>query len=291
MAGNWKMNLNHLEAIALVQKLAFSLTEKQLTDVEVVVLPPFTDLRSVQTAGRRRQAADRLRRAGPLAARRAARTPARSPARCWPSSAAPTWWSGTPSAAQYHDEDDALVNAKVKAALANEHHADPLRRRGPGRSARPATTSSTRSRSSTPAWPGSPAEQVEQIVIAYEPVWAIGTGKTATPEDAQEVCGAIRARLAETHGAEVGRGGPDPVRRLGEGGQHRRDHGAAGRRRRPGRRRQPGRRGVRRDLPLPGARRTLTRRGLAGVCRPGRRAHAAGRPRLLCGRCCALREE
>ena len=57
MAGNWKMNLNHLEAIALVQKLAFTLTEKQLDDVEVVVLPPFTDIRSVQTAGRRRQAA------------------------------------------------------------------------------------------------------------------------------------------------------------------------------------------------------------------------------------------
>src|SRR3712207_9141824 len=49
MAGNWKMNLNHLEAIALVQKLAFSLTEQQLTDVEAVVLPPFTALRSVQT--------------------------------------------------------------------------------------------------------------------------------------------------------------------------------------------------------------------------------------------------
>ena len=49
MAGNWKMNLNHLEAIALVQKLAFSMTERQLTDVEVVVLPPFTDIRSVQT--------------------------------------------------------------------------------------------------------------------------------------------------------------------------------------------------------------------------------------------------
>src|SRR5438046_9894664 len=49
MAGNWKMNLNHLEAIALTQKLAFSLTEKQLTEVEVVVLPPYTDIRSVQT--------------------------------------------------------------------------------------------------------------------------------------------------------------------------------------------------------------------------------------------------
>ena len=49
MAGNWKMTLNHLEAIALVQKLAFTLTEPELHDVEAVVLPPFTDLRSVQT--------------------------------------------------------------------------------------------------------------------------------------------------------------------------------------------------------------------------------------------------
>ncbi len=49
IAGNWKMNLNHLEAISVTQKIAFSLSEEQLTDVEVVVLPPFTDLRSVQT--------------------------------------------------------------------------------------------------------------------------------------------------------------------------------------------------------------------------------------------------
>src|SRR4051794_41953135 len=49
MAGNWKMNLNHLEAIALVQKLAFSLDDKDHDAVEVVVIPPFTDLRSVQT--------------------------------------------------------------------------------------------------------------------------------------------------------------------------------------------------------------------------------------------------
>src|SRR5919202_1282173 len=49
MAGNWKMNLNHLEAIAHVQKLAFALTDKDFDAVEVAVLPPFTDLRSVQT--------------------------------------------------------------------------------------------------------------------------------------------------------------------------------------------------------------------------------------------------
>ena len=49
MAGNWKMNLNHLEALALVQKFAFSLTDDDFDAVEVAVLPPFTDIRSVQT--------------------------------------------------------------------------------------------------------------------------------------------------------------------------------------------------------------------------------------------------
>ena len=58
--------------------------------------------------------------------------------------------------------------------------------------------------------------------IAYEPVWAIGTGEVATPEDAQEVCAAIRTRLAELYGGDVADGDPDPVRRLGEGGQRRR---------------------------------------------------------------------
>ncbi|MSW44225.1 MAG: triose-phosphate isomerase, partial [Actinobacteria bacterium] len=49
MAGNWKMNLNHFEAIALVQKLAFALNESDFAAVDVAVLPPFTDIRSVQT--------------------------------------------------------------------------------------------------------------------------------------------------------------------------------------------------------------------------------------------------
>ena len=158
---------------------------------------------------------------------------------------------------QYHDEDDALVNAKVKAALANGHRADPVHRRGPGgprgRRARGAHAGPARRR----RWPGSPPSRSSKVVVAYEPVWAIGTGKTATPEDAQEVIGAIRARLAETYGRRRRR----PVRILYGGSVKAAniagDHGAAGHRRRAGRRRQPGRRGVREDLPVPGAHRSL----------------------------------
>ena len=106
---------------------------------------------------------------------------------------------------QYHHEDDALVNAKVQGrARPTSSRRSSASARG-WRSARPATTWRTARASSTPALDGLTAEQVEKIVIAYEPVWAIGTGKTATPEDAQEVCGAIRARLAELYGGEHGR--------------------------------------------------------------------------------------
>ncbi len=94
-------------------------------------------------------------------------------------------------------------------------------------------------------------EQVAAMVIAYEPVWAIGTGEVATPEDAQEVCGAIRGYVAETFGVGGRRSRPDPVRRLGEGEQHRRDHGEARRGRCPGRRREPERRRSSRRSSLP----------------------------------------
>ena len=97
---------------------------------------------------------------------------------------------------------------------------------------------------------GFTAEQVAGLVVAYEPVWAIGTGEVATPDDAQEVCAAIRAR--DPRGARRRRGGrrTHPVRRLGQGRQRRRDHGEGRRRRLPGRRREPAGRRVRRDLPV-----------------------------------------
>jgi triosephosphate isomerase (TIM) len=118
MAGNWKMHLNHLEAIALVQKLAFSLNEQQLTDVETVVLPPFTDLRSVQTLvdgdklmiGYGAQDLSPYQSgaytgdiSGPMLAKLGCRYVV----------------VGHSERRAMHYEDDALVNAKVAAALAN----------------------------------------------------------------------------------------------------------------------------------------------------------------------------
>ena len=106
---------------------------------------------------------------------------------------------------QYHGEDDALVNAKVKAALRHGMMPDPLRRRAPGGARRPAA------RCALPAQldgglAGLSRRAGAGLVVAYEPVWAIGTGEVATPEDAQEVCGAIRERIAERSRRRRGRG-------------------------------------------------------------------------------------
>jgi triosephosphate isomerase len=198
MAGNWKMHTTHLEAIALVQKLAFSLTERQLTDVEVVVIPPFTAIRSVQTLvdGDRLQIGYGAQDLSPHA------------------SGAYTGDVSGPMLAKlgcsyvvvghserraHHGEDDALVAAKVKAALA--HAMAPILCVGEGLEVREAGNHVEHTLTQLDAaLDGLKAEQVERVVVAYEPVWAIGTGKTATPEDAQEVIGAIRDWIAEAHG-------------------------------------------------------------------------------------------
>jgi triosephosphate isomerase len=196
MAGNWKMNLNHLEAIALTQKLAFSLPEKQLNDVEVVVLPPFVDLRSVQT----------LVDGDKLLLGYGAQDLSPYPSGAYTGDVSGPMLAklgcqyvvvGHSERRAYHHEDDALVAAKVKAALA--HGIAPILCVGEGLDVREAAGHVTYCVNQLDAaLVGLTAEQVEKIVIAYEPVWAIGTGKTATPEDAQEVIGAIRQRIAET---------------------------------------------------------------------------------------------
>jgi triosephosphate isomerase len=201
MAGNWKMNLNHLEAINLVQKLAFSLTEQQLTDVEVAVLPPFTDLRSVQTA----VDGDKYHLvygAQDISAHASGAYTGEISGAMLAKLGCTYVLAGHSERREHHHEDDTLVNAKVKAAFANG--LVPILCIGERLDVREGGTHVAHCCTQLDnGLAGLSAEQVQKIVIAYEPVWAIGTGKTATPEDAQEVCGAIRARLVESYGAET----------------------------------------------------------------------------------------
>jgi triosephosphate isomerase (TIM) len=201
MAGNWKMNLNHLEAIAHVQKLAFALTDKDFEAVEVAVLPPFTDLRSVQTL----VDGDKLKikyGAQDISAHDAGAYtgevsgPLLAKLKC-------TYVAiGHSERRQYHGEDEAIVNAKVKAAFRNG--VLPILCVGEGLDVRKAGQQVPHTLAQVDgALADVPAADAERIVIAYEPVWAIGTGEVATPEDAQEVCGAIRARLAELYDADL----------------------------------------------------------------------------------------
>jgi triosephosphate isomerase (TIM) len=198
IAGNWKMHNTHFEGLTLVQKLAFTLTGKDYDAVEVVVLPPFTALRSVQTL----VAGDKLRIgygaqdlsphdkgaytgdvSGPMLAKLGCAYVL----------------AGHSERRRYHHEDDALVHFKVRAAL--RAGLTPIlcigedlevRRSGDHLGFTLAQLAA--------ALAGLTAEQVAGLVVAYEPVWAIGTGEVASPEDATEVCSAIRNRVSGAHG-------------------------------------------------------------------------------------------
>ncbi|MCT9932811.1 triose-phosphate isomerase [Planotetraspora sp. A-T 1434] len=204
IAGNWKMNLNHLEAINLVQKLAFSLTDKDFDAVEVAVLPPYTDLRSVQTL----VDADKLRivyGAQDLSQHDAGAYTGEISGAMLAKLGCTFTLVGHSERRQYHHEDDGLCNAKVKAAY--RHSLTPILCVGEPLPIRREDRHVEHTLAQLDgALDGIPAEQVKSIVVAYEPVWAIGTGEVATQEDAQEVCGAIRTRLAELYGDDVAAG-------------------------------------------------------------------------------------
>ena len=207
IAGNWKMNLTHLDAIGLVQKLAFSLTEKELDAAEVVVLPPFTALRSVQTL----VTGDKLEvgyGAQDLSAEESGAFTGEISGTMLAALACQYVAVGHSERRALHGEDDALVARKVRAAL--RHELVPILCVGEGLDVRRAGEHVAHCTAQLDAaLEGLTAEQVGGrdgnggVVIAYEPVWAIGTGEVATPEDAQEVCGALRARLAERFGPET----------------------------------------------------------------------------------------
>ncbi len=198
MAGNWKMNLNHIEAIALVQKLAYTLNEEDFTNLDVAVIPPFTDIRSVQTL----VDGDKLRLlygAQDISAHEKGAYTGEISGAMLAKLGCTFAIVGHSERRQYHGETDQVVNAKTKAAIRNE--ITPIICVGEGLDVRKAGDQVKYTLAQVDgALAGLSGAQVENLVIAYEPVWAIGTGEVATPDDAQEVCGAIRSRVSELHG-------------------------------------------------------------------------------------------
>ena len=201
IAGNWKMNLNHLEAIAVTQKLAYSLEDRDFDAVEVVILPPFTDLRSVQTL----VDGDRLRLiygAQDLSTAASGAYTGEISGSMLAKIGCTYVVIGHSERRANHNETDSVVNAKIKAALANE--LKPILCVGEELSVREAGSHVEHVLDQLRnALKGFHKPDLKKIVIAYEPVWAIGTGKTATPEDAQEVCAAIRTELRKIGSDEI----------------------------------------------------------------------------------------
>ena len=194
MAGNWKMNLNHFEAIALVQKLAFGLDDKDFDAVEVAVLVPFTDIRSVQTLVEGDHY-DIAYGAQDISVHSSGAYTGEVSGAMLAKLGCTFVTVGHSERRQYHGEDDAIVAAKASAAIASQ--IVPIVCVGEGLEIRQSgehvayVLEQVRG-----SLAGLSDEQIGELVIAYEPVWAIGTGEVATGEDAQEVCAAIRADLA-----------------------------------------------------------------------------------------------
>jgi len=204
IAGNWKMNLNHFEAIALVQKIAFSLPDKYFDKVDVTVIPPFTDLRSVQTL----VDGDKLRLtygAQDLSQHDSGAYTGEISGAFLAKLGCTYVVVGHSERRTYHHEDDALVAAKAAAAF--RHGLIPIVCIGEHLDVREAGNhveyNVAQLRGSLA---GLTNEQLTDVVIAYEPVWAIGTGRVASAADAQEVCGAIRAELANLANPQIATG-------------------------------------------------------------------------------------
>jgi len=198
MAGNWKMNLEWKQGLSLVEDLGEALKAFDMSKVQVAVIPPAVDIRTVQTAIE------------------ANRYPIAYGAQDISEHVEPGAYTGEIAGSmltalgctfalvghserrQYHGEDEKVTNAKVKAAL--EVGLSPILCVGEPLEIRKAGEQVAHTLAQVDGGlEGLSADDVKNVVIAYEPVWAIGTGEVATPEDAQEVCGAIRGCVAELY--------------------------------------------------------------------------------------------
>jgi len=204
ISGNWKMNHNHFEAIQCVQKLGYLLKELLAEEglVDVTVHPPFTDIRSVQTS---------LESDG-IKVGLGAQNCHHEPKGAFTGEVAAPMLAklnvghvivGHSERRTLFGETDELVNAKAKAVLANGMV--PIICVGETLEEREAGATGERvSGQVRAALEGLTPEQVGSLVIAYEPIWAIGTGRVATADEAQQVCGEhVRAVVADLCGAEA----------------------------------------------------------------------------------------
>lgn len=204
IAGNWKMHRDHLEAIQLVQKLAYHLSEDDYAGQDIVVCPPFVSLRSLQTliqsdrlpiglGAQNCHDQDEGAFTGEISAGMLARLDV-TYVLC-----------GHSERRALFGETDAIVNAKVRAV--RRHGLRPIVCVGESQEERESARADEvvigQLRGSLQ---GIAVDDPAELVIAYEPVWAIGTGLTATPDDAQQMCAVIRAELAEVYGAELADG-------------------------------------------------------------------------------------
>lgn len=195
ISGNWKMHHNHFEAIQTVQKLAYLLPKEATEEVDVSIHPPFTDLRSVQTL----IAADDL----PFAL--GAQNCHHEDKGAFTGEVSPAFLAkldvkyvivGHSERRQLFGETDEVVAEKITAI--SRHAMTPIICVGETLEEREAGSTEERVLGQLDAaLAGRDASAVAGWVVAYEPIWAIGTGRTATSEDAQAVCGAIRVRVGE----------------------------------------------------------------------------------------------
>ena len=204
IAGNWKMHRDHLEAIQLVQKLAYHLSEEDYQGQEIVVCPPFVALRSIQTViqsdrlplglgAQSCHAEDEGAYTGEVSAPMLARLDVEYVI------------CGHSERRALFGETDEVVNAKVRAVQRYGMRpilcvGETLEQREAGQATDVVVGQLRRSLADISI------REASELVVAYEPVWAIGTGRTATSNDAQQMCGAIRAEIAEQYGQGIADG-------------------------------------------------------------------------------------
>jgi triosephosphate isomerase len=198
IAGNWKMHKNHLEAVQLTQKTAWALTSDDTEAVEVVVCPPFTALRSVGTLIEGDRLAFRLGAQNCYPEPQGAYTGEVS-APMLAKLACAYVIVGHSERRQHFGETDEFVSRKARAVLASDMTpivcvGESLEQREAGQTGQVVRGQIRGSLA------GLSAEQIGGLVIAYEPVWAIGTGRAATPGDAQETIALVRGTIAELAG-------------------------------------------------------------------------------------------